>query len=170
MDSAGDKSSETEVGASGPAVRYWLAKEGVRQGELRLAGQTASITAMETRASSILAWSVTIGIALAAATLDPRYRVSAGSAVVPAIAAAICCVWALWPRRWDAPGHRYSELERFDYGTELEYLEAIAQGAEQAAEGNDRRLRSFSLALRAAWVFLSLTPVVAAVAAWAARP
>lgn len=165
-----NESSWTEVGANSGDLRYWLAKEGVRQGELRLAGQTASITAMEARASSILAWAVTIGIALAAATLDPRYRAAAGASLVPALAAAVCCVWALWPRRWDAAGYRHSELERFGYGTELEYLEAIAQGIEQSAERNSKRLRRFALALRAAWICLALTPAVAAAAVLVVHP
>ena len=159
-----------EVGADGTSLRYWLAVEGMRQAELRLAAQTASIEAMESRATSILTWSVTIALALAAAILDPRYRIPATAALVPALLAAGCCTMALWPRAWDAAGHRLSDMTRRDYGTELEHREAIGSGLDAAAEENHRRLMRFARRLKGAWCMLILTPLAAGAAVWAVLP
>jgi len=153
--------TETEVGAAGGDLRYWLAKESLRQSEARLAGQATSIQAMETRATSLLTWSVTIGIALVAAMVDPHYRWPALGALGCALAAAASCVIALWPRPWFSGGHRPSELERLGHATELAFLEQMAMGNEAAAERNEARLRLFARLLRFCWIGLAAAPAVA---------
>ena len=47
------------VGETDGALRLWLAHEAMRQAEQVLAGQTASLTALETRATTLLTWSAT---------------------------------------------------------------------------------------------------------------
>ena len=116
MDSITEDRPAIEVGAIGGSLRYWLAREGIRQGELRLAAQVASIQAMEARASSLLTWAVTIATALGAAVADSRYQAPAVCALVPAAAAAFECAIAMWPRAWDsslpAAGHAPPPLLR----------------------------------------------------------
>jgi hypothetical protein len=165
MSELGRTADDTEIGAAGGDLRYWLAKEALRQGELRLAGQAATLQAMETRATSLLTWSVTLGIALVAAATDQRFRFAAAAALAVAMCAAIASVWAMWPRRWLIAGQRYSDMEHRNLTSELEHLEAMAQGAEAAAEDNERRIRRFATALRCAWVSLVAAPAAAALAA-----
>ena len=153
--------TQTEVGAEGGDLRYWLAEEGLRQGGARLAGQAANLQAMEARATSPLTWSVTVGIALVAAFVDARFRWPAFGALVLALAAAVSCVVALWPRAWHSGGRRPSELDRLGFSTELEFVEAMALGNEKAAERNETRLRSFALSLRVAWISLASAPAAA---------
>jgi hypothetical protein len=65
---AGPESADAldiEVGATHGDLRYWRAKEAVRQGELRLATQAAIRTAWEARATAITGWAA---ISLLAAT------------------------------------------------------------------------------------------------------
>src|SRR5262245_54989647 len=66
-----------EVGASDDTLRYWLAKEALRQGEVQMAAQSAALQSLASRATSILGWSVTITGALAAAAVSGPYRVPA---------------------------------------------------------------------------------------------
>lgn len=149
-------------------LRYWLAKEALRQSEVRLAGQATSLQAMETRATSLLTWSVTIGIALVAAMVEPHYRWPALGALVCTVIVAGSCVTALWPRGWFSGGHRPSDLERLGHATELAFLEQMAMGNEAAADRNEVRLRLFAHLLRLCWVSLALAPVAAgAILAWA---
>lgn len=170
-----DSSSEaiqTEVGADGGDLRYWLAKEALRQSEARLAGQSATIQAMETRATALLTWSVTLGVALVAAAVDPRFRWPAFGALLFALVTAVTSVMALWPRGWFSGGHRPSELDRLNLTTELEFLEHMAVGNEEAAERNESRLRTFARHIRLCWLSLAAAPMAAAilVAVALARP
>lgn len=158
--------AEIEVGADGVGIRFWRAKEGCRHGEARLAAQAASLTAMETRATAILGWSMTLATALVALAVGEHYRLPALAALVPAALAMACCVAALWPRRWTEPGVAYAEIERLGYGTELEYLEAFAQGLDEATLLNRQRLVRFAWWLRGAWGGCVSAPVLAAAAAW----
>jgi len=166
---ADNESNETEVGAADGTLRLWLAKEALRQGELRLAGQALTLQAMETRATSLLTWSVTVGVALVAASIDSRFRDAAVSAFTCSTIAASACVWGMWPRSWRIAGQRFSDMERRALSTELEHLASMAQGVENAAEANEARVKRFASALRVAWVSVVAAPVVAAVVAGLGR-
>lgn len=156
---------QTEVGADGGDLRYWLAKEAPRQSEARLAGQSATLQAMETRATALLTWSVTLGVALVAAAVNPRFRWPASGALLFALVTAVTSVMALWPRGWLSGGHRPSELERLNLGTELEFLEHMAAGNEKAAERNEARLQAFARHIRLCWLSLAAAPMAAAILA-----
>jgi hypothetical protein len=154
--------SETEVGAAGGDLRYWLAKEALRQSEARLAGQATSLQAMETRATSLLTWSVTLSMALTAAATDDRFRWPAITGAAFALATAATALAALWPRPWFAGGHRPTSLEKLGHDTELGYLEQMALGNEVAADRNEQRLRAFARLLRLCWISFAIAPVAAA--------
>ncbi len=165
--------SETEVGAAGGDLRYWLAKEAMRQSEARVTGQATSLQAMETRATSLLTWSVTLCMALVAAAVDERFRWPAMAGAALAMATAAMAIAALWPRAWFSGGHRPSSLDKLGHDTELGYLEQMALGNEAAADRNERRLLGFARLLRLAWISFALVPALAAaILAWAswARP
>jgi hypothetical protein len=164
---------ETEVGATEGDLRYWLAKEAMRQSEARLVGQAASLQAMETRATSLLTWSVTVSMALVAAATTERFFWPAIGAAAFALCTAALAILALWPRRWFTGGHRPSALDKLGHTTELGFLEQMAMGNEAAADLNEERLRRFAGLIRLCWISLALAPVVAAAilaAAWWARP
>ncbi len=59
------ETSEIELGAVAGDLRYWRAKEGIRQGEARLEAQSAVRTALEARATALTGWAA---IALLAVT------------------------------------------------------------------------------------------------------
>jgi hypothetical protein len=159
----------TEIGATGGDLRYWMAKEALRQSELRLAAQPNSLQAMETRATSILTWSVSVGLALVALWSTGRAEAPAIAAFACTFAASAAAVWALWPRTWTVAGHQLSEMQSWTYATELEHLEAMATGNAEAAAANDRRMRAFGQALKVAWVLLAMAPAAALVTVAAAR-
>jgi hypothetical protein len=159
---------ETEVGATGGDLRYWLAKEALRQSETRIAGQATSLQAMETRATSLLTWSVTLCMALVAAAVDERFRWAAVAGAAFAMATAAIAIAALWPRVWFAGGHRPSSLDKLGHDTELGYLEQMALGNETAGDRNEGRLRGFARLLRLAWISFAFAPAsAAALLAWA---
>ena len=54
----GPDGGSVEVGATDADLRWWLAKEAVRHGELLLPSQLSNLTAMETRATALFGWSV----------------------------------------------------------------------------------------------------------------
>jgi hypothetical protein len=98
--------NEIEVGALGDSLRYWLAKEALRQGELGLTSQMSALDAMMSRASAIFGWSVTVSIALVGiASLPGGSQLPAFAALVFTFLAAVCCVCALWPRNWVLNGY-----------------------------------------------------------------
>ena len=55
-DTASSPTSDIEVGATDGDLRYWRAKEAVRQGEARLAAQAAICSAPEARATALTGW------------------------------------------------------------------------------------------------------------------
>ncbi|MBV9735420.1 MAG: hypothetical protein JO209_05880 [Acidisphaera sp.] len=162
-----------EVGASDQdgSIRYWIAKETVRQGELLLASQIAEMNSLMARASSILGWSVTIVLALGAALaalhvpassardagLAGRFFVPVMLTAISSFVAAVVCVFVLWPGRWHAPGHEPRWVASIPFPSELETLEAMGGGYAQAAARNAVALRRLELSLRA---FFAAAPAV----------
>lgn len=151
-----------EVGAADGTLRFWLAQEAVRLGELVLAGQAAALASQQARAASITTWStgaLFAGAAWLAHTPAPRLL------LVPATLlalAALCCAAAFWPRRWHHAGYTWSELAARACGSALEHLELTAAGYETAARANRRFLRRFGGLLRAAWALFIMAAVTAA--------
>ena len=162
--------SEVEVGADGDGLRYWLAVERCRLAELALTGQTNNLAALETRATSILAWSATSFLALAAMAAQGRLVVPALTAGVPLLFAASCCAAVLWPAGWGQAGYWPSEIETPVFETELEYRESFTSGYQANLQMNSAQLKRSGRLMRVAWVcFLAAGPAAAWIRAAEAR-
>lgn len=94
----------------------WLGKEMLRQGELRLASQAASLTSMESRATNLLAFCGAALIALGAAvvTAGCLRGVAAGGTAVLIFAAAAHLLLGLKPVAWGVAGLQPAELRGWD--------------------------------------------------------
>ena len=97
--------TEIEVGASEAEgdLRFWRAKEAVRQGEARLDAQAAIRTAMEARATAITGWAATSLIVAAGAgfaTTDWPARGGAALTAIMLFAAAVIGIHPARPREW----------------------------------------------------------------------
>lgn len=148
-----------EVGAADDTLRYSLAKEALRQGELQIAAQISALQSLATRATAILGWSVTVASALTAAAISGPWKIEALTAAGFMFAAGLCCVIALWPRDWTLPGHDPRWLLSSPFNTELEVLESMASGYANGNANNLERLHRFGRLLRAAWLLFLLTPL-----------
>lgn len=156
----GSQDDEIEVGALGDSLRYWLAKEALRQGELRLASQISAVDAMMSRATSVFGWSVTVTIALmGVSSLAGSSRVPALAALAYTFLAAVCCVCALWPRRWVLNGYDPNLLIDGTYGTELETIESMAKGLADGERLNATASQRVAVFLRIAWLCFCLSPI-----------
>lgn len=155
-----------EVGETGDTLRYWLAKEAIRHAEARLGAQAASLTALESRAVSILGWAVTGVFALGAAATTGHYRDSAMTAAVFLFLASLLSIYGLWPQKWGVAG--YMPLAVLDSGqlSELETLEHIAQGYDATITQNEKRLWLFTKAISGSWLCFGTAPVVAGLLAY----
>jgi hypothetical protein len=156
---------DIDVGQAGPEFRNWLAAEARRQGELHLTAQAANISAMETRATAILAWSVAVLIALATLASQHRAVPAAALAGICLFMAAASCVLALQPGDWHTPGYMFASLQQMGHQTEMQMNEAVASGYETGIQINDGRLSRFAGLLRSAWTWFSLSPVAALIGA-----
>ena len=151
---------EIEVGNLGDSLRYWLAKEALRQGELGLTSQMSALDAMMSRASAIFGWSVTVTIALVGiASLPGGPQFPAFAALVCAFRAAVFCVCALWPRNWALNGYDPVSVINQTYGTELEVLESMAKGLAEAKRLNGAASQRVGIFLRLGWLCFCLSPV-----------
>lgn len=159
---------EIEVGESGGTLRYWAAKEAIRHGELHLTSQAASLSAMESRATSILGWAITGVFALGALSTTGLYRAAAGFAAVLLFVSAVSCVVGLFPRNWAVAGMLPAQVRNSGQKTELEVLEHLGKGYDEAIQRNNIRLGSFGYYLRFSWICFAASPIVAAVTAYIA--
>jgi len=158
-----------EVGASDAEgyLRYWKAKEAVRQGEARLTAQAAIRTAMETRATAITGWAaasllVVIGAGFAAPGWPSR-----GAAALTASASLVSarlCIYAARPRDWGIKGYDPQVILGDPLATELEVLESIAEGMSPSIQTNNKRLNVMGKLLRWAGWSLIAAPIPGAVA------
>lgn len=153
-----------EVGAarSNGTIRYWWAREAVRQGEARMAAQAAGMDALMGRAGSLVGWCVVAAIGLLTISARGAPSAAAVSSAVLALAAAGCCVAALWPRAWNAPGGSVAWALSEPLDTELEALESLAAGYEKELAENNHAMRRAGILLRAAMMLFVTAPVVGA--------
>ncbi len=149
------------VAPTDPAeLRKWRATEGLRQTELRLASQAANLTAMESRAASLLTWSVagfsTLMFTVITNTAGPRM---ASVSALLLFAAGACCVLALRPQKWSVAGIHSLWDDSYALDSITETLEAMSSGNIDAIEENSKRLASFGRFLVGAWILFLLAPV-----------
>jgi hypothetical protein len=160
----GPDGGSVEVGATDADLRWWLAKEAVRHGELLLPSQLSNLTAMETRATALFGWSVPTILALGAAALNTRYTGPAIAAASWLAGAAAACVYGLWPQDWSHAGYHPREILNEKLTSELEVLEAIAGGYAEGADLNKARLAHLADCLRFAWAFFIASLVAGGIA------
>jgi hypothetical protein len=164
-----------EVGAAGDDLRYWQAKEALRQAELRLGSQASTLQAFEARSTSILGWLVAVLTTIAGAaavTLNGGHAARAAAlcvAFVPATIAIFAAAGVVWPKKWSVPGYEppvvLSECEN-----ELQQTEFFVQGYATGIRENAQFLAGAGERVRRAWWGLMLTPPTGAAAcliAWA---
>ncbi len=150
-----------EVGASDAEgdLRYWKAKEAVRQGEARLTARAAIRTAMEARAAAITGWAAASLVVVTAAGFAAPGWPSRGAAALTAfalLAAAGLCVYTVRPRDWGITGYDPQVIMGDPLSTELEVLESIAGGISPSIQANNRRLNSIGKLLRwAGWLLIA---------------
>ena len=159
-----------EVGATDKDLRLWRAKEAVRHAELRIASQTTNRNGLETRATSIIGWSVPSALGAVALIANPntawldRYAVTA---LVCLLAAAALGATALWPRRWNIVGHPPDVFMNGSEQSELAHQEVIASDYGLAIRENEQQLKQLGWLIRLAWLALAAAPLLTtAVVAW----
>ncbi len=163
-----------EVGAVGADLRYWRAKEALRHGELRLGVQAQATQALEARATAIVGWSVVGVLALGAAVVNGAHPIAAGVAALCLIGAAVLCITALLTRDWAGPGYRPEIVFEDRSATELEAIESMVIGYQQAVQSNHDGFSRFQRSLKWALVGLIAAPIVGALSIalswWLALP
>ena len=170
-----DDSSAIEVGASTAEgnLRYWRAKEAVRQGELRLSAQAAVRAALEARATAITGWAAAGLLALSAtgaAASDWAARIGVGVAFVILFSAAAACIHVARPRQdWSTTGYDPRLIADDKLGSELEFLEYIAYGLSPGIQTNNLHLIRTGAALRWAGWMLIASPIAGAISFGVAR-
>jgi hypothetical protein len=156
-----EESNELNLGAIGGGLRYWRAKEAVRQAELTLSSQADSRRGFEARTTALLGWIVagTSLLIAASASVPPARALAALAAMVPLFAAGGVAVAVLWPGMWGHAG--YSPLVIMDGGlsSELEEIESIAGGYENAIALNERWLRRAMVLTRWVYCLFAATPI-----------
>ena len=162
-----EQSDDVELGKDGADLPLWLAQEAVRQGEAYLKEIAASADGLITRAVAILGWSVTVAIASIGVLTTGRLPWVAGAAAIAALSAALLAIAAAWPRFWRYAAFSPTWLTRGADGTtsQLQALETMAQGYQNAIDSNLKQVRARNAWLQAAWVALSAAPILAG-AAW----
>lgn len=149
------------LGATGERLQFWKAKEAFRQGELKLTQQSAVLDGLRLQATSLLGWSVTIGVALAAAALTKGLPDVAVVVVTSITITAALCIGTLWV----TSGWRFSSFNPLQImdnplGSELEVLESLALGSQDSIVKNRRMIGVRSQLLRMAWISFAAMPIV----------
>ncbi len=160
-----------EVGAAEKGLRYWLAKESVRQGESRLNAQNGVRTALEARATAITGWAAvgflaTIGAGFTA-QLAPVFFGAITAAGFLFSAGAVGII-AARPRVWSLVGYEPDPVlampETLNVATELEVLEALSGGLADGIKVNNKRLDRMGTMLRWAGWLLICAPLAGGIA------
>ncbi len=159
-----------EVGVVEGDLRYWLAKEAVRQGEGRLNAQAAVRTALEARATALTGWAAVSLLAATGAVFTVQStagRVGAATASIVLFVAAAVGIHAVRPRAWSMVGYDPLVIAFDQLGSELEVLESVGEGLSSGIQANNLRLNSMGRMLRWAGWLLILAPTAGATTYWA---
>ena len=148
-----------EVGAAGGDFRYWRAREALRHAELRLSVQSQATQALESRATSMIGWNVTLGLALVAAVFNGTHALAAAIAALCLLAAALLCIIAIARRTWIGPGYQPKDVMGNRSTTELEAIEAMLERYQQAVNENSLSFNRFQAMLNIALFFMIAAPV-----------
>ncbi len=158
-----DRPGETEIGVVGGDLLFWRAREAMRHGEKRLEVQSQAMQALEGRATSMMSWCVTGGLALGAAMAGGVHVRAAGAVTAPLLAAAALCLWGVLARDWTGPGYQPKVLLEDKSRSEYEALVELAKGYQTAVERNRDNFRLFQMRLSVAAGLIFAAPLAGAV-------
>ena len=158
---------DIEVGAAERGLRYWVAKEAVRQGETRLGAQNGVRTALEARATAITGWAAVGFLAVIGAGFTAQLLpVFVGSFIAGLFlfASGAIGIIAARPRAWSMLGYEPDLVLAMSntLGTELEALEAISGGLADGITVNNARIDRMGRMLRWAGWLLICAPLAGA--------
>ena len=153
----------TEVGAAGGDLRYWRAREALRHAELRLGVQAQATQALESRATSMIGWNVTLGLALVAAVFNGTHAMAAGTAAFCLLIAAALCIVAIATRKWIGPGYQPNDVLNNQSLNELLFIEAMVDRYQAAVNENSTSFNRFQAMLNGALFFMIAAPTSGAV-------
>ncbi|HWB52209.1 MAG TPA: hypothetical protein VG651_24090 [Stellaceae bacterium] len=138
----------------------------MRHAELRLASQTSSLQAFESRASALMGWIVTGvsaigGAAVVALAGGAWFRAAAiGTGLIPALVGAVAVSAVLWPKNWHDPGYT-PDIVMNTCESELQQLEYLVAGYATGISDNRRFLDRAGRLMRWAWWMLFAAPLTA---------
>ena len=153
----------TEVGAAGGDLRYWRTREALRHAELRLGVQAQATQALESRATSMIGWNVTLGLALVAAVFNGTHARAAGAAAFCLLMAALLCIVAIATRKWIGPGYQPNDVLNNQSLNELLFIEAMVDRYQAAVNENSTSFNRFQAMLNGALIFMIAAPTSGAV-------
>jgi hypothetical protein len=159
------EAKEIELGAVRGELRYWRAKEGIRQGEARLEAQSAVRTALEARATALTGWAaVALLASFSVAFSSTMFAPQAGAFVAGLVLlwAAFEGIHAVRPRDWAMRGYDPSVVISDTLGSELESLESLAGGITEGIQANNRKLDAMGRSLRRTGKLLIAAPLAGA--------
>ncbi|NPD67264.1 hypothetical protein HN018_06715 [Lichenicola cladoniae] len=156
---------DPELGAVGAPFRLWRAKEAFRQGEMTLTQQSLALDGLRVQATSLLGWSVTIGVALAAAALTthlPAVAVTVVTSITITAALSIAVLWVTNAWRW--PSFNPLQILDHEHKSELLLLESLAVGSNLSIVQNSALIKVRARFLRVAWINFASMPLLAMLA------
>jgi hypothetical protein len=151
-----------EAGATGPELRYWLAKEAVRQGEVLLKFQATTIAAIQKQATTLLGWVVTAttaAVTVAISTDKPEWRSATILIAAGLTITAVVCIVILLPREIRSEAFEPNQLLGSVLKSELENLESLAEGHSTGISINKAKLIFSKRMLITAWILFVLSPL-----------
>jgi hypothetical protein len=160
-------SSQIEVGAQGVDLRYWLAKEALRQSEITSGFESSALTATIGLATTILGWLVPAATAAGIAAITarkPEWRFAADVVLVGFGLTVSICIFVILPIHVKSAAFDAPQLLNSGLTTELEHLESMALGQFEASQKRRTKLVLLRRAVALAWFLFFATPGFAVVA------
>ncbi|MFT8789021.1 hypothetical protein [Komagataeibacter saccharivorans] len=164
-----DGEPDPALGASGPAYRLWKAKTAFAQAEKTLASQAETLSAYETRATSLLGWLSaellaivgTVATHVSHGTLDMTWALGSIGFLIPAIISTSNLSIIYRYKAWTVVGSDLDWLMKGWQGaTEARALEELIQEYMAGMEENAQILGISQEALKRGWEWFILTPII----------
>jgi hypothetical protein len=150
-----------QIGLAGADLPYWRAKEAVRHAEIRLAGQVQANQALESRAASMLGWSVAGVLALGAGVVSGSHLLAASISAACLGFTALLCVYSIVRREFRyVPGYDPKILLEDNSDSEYEALVGLAKGYQSSVERNAEAFIHLKTLLGVAIISMALAPVL----------
>jgi hypothetical protein len=153
------------LGEHGHPLHLWLAKEAMRQGEMKIAQMSAVFDGFRAQATSLLGWSTTLGSAVTFAAITNNRPLVAWVGGITTMAEAALCIATIWPvDKWAAGTYMPEKVMATTQDCELQERRALARSLDQMIISNRKLIDRRFKRLRWAWVGMPAIPLVAAVA------